>query len=509
MKRRPRIYYSDSQKALMWEHWKKGESLQQIAQLFDRNHSSVSRILAETGAYQASRRLDRVRTLGFASMVVAQCFGASVFAGDLLEVFRLAQQKDPTYQAGRYALEAVQEKLPQARANLLPQISASDGRSRSNGQYLFGIPPESERNINASNRTLQLVQPLIRAQYWETYSQAEYQIEQASAQFALVEQELVLRVAQAYFDVDVAKESLKVADAQVLAVKQQLDLNKKGFASGTNAITEVHEAQARFDLARSQRVAAKNDIDSKVAELEKIVGVLPPNLNCLKTDAASSLPEPNDIQVWVSQARENAPAVRVQRAAVQVAEKEIAKNRAGHLPTLDLTVSYGRNYSSNSSSTPLDYESRSRASQVGVQLNVPLYSGGMVSSKVREASAQMYQAKADLETAQRQAATSARQAYSGVENGLAQVEALTSAIESSRQAVKGNQMGLKLGTRISVDVLNAEQQLYTAQRDLIKVRYEILLQGLKLKAAAGMLSETDIFALNSLFGKNISAPSAH
>ena len=439
------------------------------------------------------------RCIFVVTLVSVQWFSGRVLAADLLDIYHLAQKKDPTYEAGRYALESAQEKQPQALANLLPQVLANANRNRNIGVYNFGALPESERNVKASGWTVQLTQPLIRIQNWENYSQAEFLVEQARARFALVEQDLILRTAQAYFDFDIARESIFAADAQVLAVQQQLNLNKKGFIAGTLAITDVHEVQARLELARSQRVGTQNDLDSKSAELEKIIGFLPISLNSLRGDAELSFPDPNNVQYWIKQAREISPSVRLQRAAVGVAEKEISKNNAAHLPTLDLTASYGRNYSSGNNTTIQDYDSRNRSTQIGLQLSIPLNSGGMVSSRVREATAQFYQAKAELETAERLVATTARQAFSGVSNGMAQIDALASAIESSRHAVKGNQMGLKLGTRINIDVLNAEQQLYTSQRDLVKARYGVLLQSLKLKAAAGQLFEIDISNLNLMF----------
>ena len=189
----------------------------------------------------------------------------------------------------------------------------------------------------------------------------------------------------------------------------------------------------------------------------------------------------------------------MQRAAVQVAEKEVSKNSAAHLPTLDLTASYGRNVSTGSSSTPVDFGSSSQAGQFGIQLNIPLYAGGGVQSKVRESLAQLEQARSDLEAAQRAAVALARLGYNGTINALAQIQALEAAIESSEAAIKGNKAGVRLGTRISIDVLNAEQQLFTARRDLIKARYDMLLSGFKLKAAVGTLSQADVEAADLKF----------
>jgi outer membrane protein len=218
----------------------------------------------------------------------------------------------------------------------------------------------------------------------------------------------------------------------------------------------------------------------------------------LQTALTPPPPNPADSRAWIDQARTAHPLVRAQRAALDAARQEIKKNRSEHLPTLDLVGNVGSNYASHSLTTPNDYSTRATQHEVGVQLTVPIYSGGAINSKVTEAIANMNKAEADMEAASRQAATDAQQAFAGVTNGLAQIEALNVAVESGQSAVKGNRVGYKLGIRINIDVLNSEQQLFTAQRDLSKARYDTLLQGFKLKAAAGALSEADLKAVNAM-----------
>ena len=428
------------------------------------------------------------------TMVVALAIGLPITARaeSLLELYRLAQQNDPALRAAGHALAAAQEKLPQARAGLRPQVSATAARTHSHGFYNFAPNPDSEREVTSWNWALQLTQPLIRVQNWRALSQAQAQQELAQAQYALAQQEMILRLVQAYVEVEVARQSIAATEAQMRAVQELLAQNRKGFTAGTHAITDVYEAQSRLELARAQRVGALNELSTKEAELVKLVGVLPAKLEPLKDTATLPLPMPLDVQTWSEQARNEALQVRVQQAAVAVAEKEVRKNSAAHLPTLDFTASYGRNASSGSSSTPQDFSSSSQAGQFGIQLTVPLYAGGGMQSKVRESLAQLEQARAELETAQRSAVALARQSFNGVLNAQAQAQALQAAIESSESAIKGNRIGVQLGTRINIDVLNAEQQLFTAQRDLIKARYDMLLSGFKLKAAAGSLTETDV-----------------
>lgn len=417
---------------------------------------------------------------------------------DLLSVYRLAQENDATFEAARYSLEAGRERLPQARATMLPTVNFNGNDSRQHGEANFAGSPYQNRNVNGWAWNLQLSQPVVRVANWVGVAQASAQVEQAEAQFAQAESDLILRMAQAYFDLLTAADSVTVARAQLKAVEQQRILAKRRYDVGEATITDVYEAQSRHDLGRSQLVQALNDQTSKQAELERLVGPLRDPLARIKAEITLPAPEPADIGPWVGNARENNPAVRTQLAAVEAADKEVAKNRAAHLPTIDLTAGYGRNYSSGSMTSPADIENRVRSGTIGLQLTIPIFQGGAVSSRVTEAIANRSRSRAELEAARRLAATQARQAYGGVTSGLSQIEALTSAVTSSLDSVNANKIGYRIGTRVNIDVLNAEQQLFAAQRDLSKARYDTLLQGLRLKAAAGNLTDGDVVAVNAL-----------
>ena len=422
---------------------------------------------------------------------------------DLLEIYRLAQNNDPTFEAARHAYEAAQEKIPQARAGLFPTLVLNGNDNTSIVTSKYTGTPERTQDVQAWTWTLQLTQPLIRPQNINAYEESESLVEQARAQYSLAAQDLILRVTQAYFDVLVAQESIEVADAQVKATGEQLALAQRGFGAGTNAVTDVHEAKSRSDLARAQRIAAQNELEAKHAELEKVVGQSSNTLAVLQPAVVVPKPQPDDAKAWIAQARENNPAVLAPYAAVKAAESAVNKNRAAYSPTLDLVASYGANYSSANVIVPTLFETRAKSNIVGVQLTIPIFEGGTTNSRVTEAIANKNRAAAELEVARRQSGTDARQAYAAIVNGLAQIEALESAVESSKSAVNGNQIGYKLGIHMNIDVLNAEQQLYTAQRDLLKARYDTLFQGFKLKAAAGVLTEADIFEVNRLlaYGK--------
>lgn len=437
-----------------------------------------------------------------AGALLAVSLGLPAQAADLLEVYRLAQRNDPTFEAARYALEAVREKVPQARAGLLPVVNLTGSDSTTSASSRFDNGASVNRDVYAWNWTLQLTQPVLRVANWYALSESGAQVEQAIAQYAKVEQELVLRVARAYFDVQVARESIEVAERQVRAMQEQMDLSRRGFENGTNSITDVHEAKSRVDLARSQRVEAQNDLDSRHAELEKIVGNnVPVNFSVLTEAVAIPRPQPENPQAWIERARENNPAVRVPQAALLTAEATVKKSRADYAPSVDVVASYGRNFSSGSTVAPQDFSTKGDSVQAALQLTVPIFSGFATTSRVAEAVANRSRAAAELEIARRQAGTDARQAYAAIVNGLSRIAALQSAVESSQDAVKGNQAGYRLGIKVNIDVLNAEQQLYTAQRDLVKARYDTLLQGLKLKAAAGVLAAADVESINRMLVK--------
>ena len=431
-------------------------------------------------------------------LMLCLMLSGSAHAADLLAVYRLAQHNDPTFEAAQYTLQAAQQKIPQARAGLLPVVSANGNDNFTKAESTFTSIPTVNRKVRAWTWAIQLTQPLIHVQSLYAYSESKFLVEQAQAQFAQAEQDLILRVAKAYFDELGAQQSIAVAEAQVRATNEQLALVKHGFQAGTHAVTDVDEAQSRFDLARSQRVAALNELANKHAELEKIIGQTPEQLDALQPTVVIPKLIPGEPHAWIDQARTNNPAVLAQIAALSAAQADIRKNRAMYLPTLDLVASKNANSSSGSLTTPTDYASRANSEQIGVQLTVPLYEGGATHSHVVEAISNMNKAAAELEVARRQAAADAKQAYAAIMYGLAQIEALDSAVRASQDAVKGNQAGFRLGVHMNIDVLNAEQQLYTAQRDLTKARYDTLLQGLKLKAAAGILAESDILAFNAL-----------
>jgi outer membrane protein len=307
-----------------------------------------------------------------------------------------------------------------------------------------------------------------------------------------------VRAAQAYFDVLLAQDTLATAQAQKSATAEQLESAKRNFEVGTSTITDTHEAQARYDLITAQELAAQNDLLVKGHALQTLIGKQPEALKRLRKGMTVTPPQPADINQWVGMAESGAATVQIAQAGLEVAQREIEKQRAGHYPTLDLVATRG-NSAQTYSATPgaaSGYDNKS--STIGLQLALPLFAGGAVSSKDREAVALKEKAAADLDAARRGAALAARQAYLGVTSGLSQVKAYEAALVSSQSALDSNKLGYEVGVRINIDVLNAQTQLYDTTQKLAKSRLDTLVALLKLKAAAGSLSEEDVQMVNAL-----------
>ena len=432
-------------------------------------------------------------------LILAGCFATGIAHGaDLLGVYRDAVAYDAQFAAARSALAAGQEKLPQGRSGLLPTIGLSPNRTWNDidtRRRLNGAATTSTQ-YNSNGWTVQLTQPLFRWQNWVGYTQSELAVAQAEAQFVAARQDLIVRVAQAYFDVLLAQDVLATAKAQKVAIAEQLESAKRNFEVGTATITDTHEAQARYDLTSAQEIAADNDLAVKRQALRSVIGKEPEGLKNLRNGVQLAGPQPADINKWVELAESGSASVQIYQALSEIAQREVEKQRAGHYPTLDLVATHGKAGSGFSSTTGSGTDSTS--STIGVQLSIPLFAGGATVSKDREAVALKEKAAADLDNARRSAALNARQAYLGVSSGLAQVKAYEAAITSSQSAVDSNKLGYEVGVRINIDVLNAQSQLFDTRQKLAKARLDTLGALLKLKAAAGTLGEEDVAAINTL-----------
>ena len=418
-------------------------------------------------------------------------------AQSLLEVYRDARTYDAQYASARYALQAGIEKLPQGRALILPTLNLSANTLGSRfdaNSHNDAIIPSFKRDFSQSGLTLTFTQPVYRPQNWLQYEQGELQVRQAEAVFGQAAQDLILRVAQAYFDVLAAQDTLALVRAQKAAIGEQLAQAKRNFEVGTATITDTHEAQARYDLNIALEIQAQNDVDTKIRALQQLTGKEYSSLKSLRSDVKLSTPNPNNMQTWVDIAERSSYPVQIQEAGTRIADLEAKRNRAAHLPTVDLVAS--QFMQTQSGSAVAGVGSELSQSTISLQLAVPLYAGGALTSREREAAANYEKSRQDLENARRSSALSTRQFFLLVANGIAAVAALEQALISSQSALDSNKLGYEVGVRINIDVLNAQQQLFSTRRDLAVARYNTITNHLRLKSASGSLAESDLEEIN-------------
>lgn len=430
-----------------------------------------------------------MRNAKLVTLIAGAFLSLQAQAVNLLQLYQDALLNDAVYSSARANLSAGQEASVQGRAELLPLISIGGTYQRAQR----GNVPD----IRSHGYTLSLSQPLLDVAAWQNYEQSKLAVAASEAAFAVVQQDLILRVAQAYFDVLAAQDTLAALLVQKDAISEQLASAKRNFEVGTATITDTHEAQARYDLVIAQEFGAQNDLAIKRTALQQIIGKPPAELAILRKGVELNAPEPAQISSWVSSAEEQNYVVLQQKLTLEIAKREITRNRAGHYPTVDLVASRSDSNQRNSAIPSLN-SGTGATSSVGLQWNIPLFSGFAVTSKVRQAIALEDKSRSDLESARRSAAQNAQQAYLGVTSGLAQVKALQAAEVSSRSALESNRLGYQVGVRINIDVLNAQQQLFITQRDLSKARYDTLMNSLRLKSAAGSLREQDLVQINTL-----------
>lgn len=417
-------------------------------------------------------------------------------ATDLLQTYRAALEHDAVISSARATHRAGQEKLTQGRALLLPSINltANTAYNDASTQFPnFSIFPANDARYNTHGYGINLVQPLFRQQNWHAYGIADLQVAQSEEQLKNAEQELILRVAQAYFDVLIAQENVQSSEAQKAAIIGQLHQAKELFNAGSATITDVYEAQARLDLINAQAIVANSNLATKRTALQQMINAplqMPDTPNKLGQQFKLEPPQPPDMQFWLDKAQRNNPLLNIAKISVELAKKDRTRNRDGHFPTLDLVANYAKNFSD----APLG--SNNRAASVGVQLNMPLFQGGSTQSKWREAEANYDRIRDDLSVAQRNLTVQTQQAFLGVGSGVAQVQALQQALKSSESLLEASKLGQSAGVRTNLDVLNAQQQLYATRRDLAQAQYAYLYSLLQLNAAIGALTEEVLTKVN-------------
>jgi outer membrane protein len=348
--------------------------------------------------------------------------------------------------------------------------------------------------FNSKQFNLNLTQPVYRKDLWIQLAQADSRIKQADADYAFALQDLMLRASQRYFDVLAAGDSLSFARAALEAFEQQLRQSQQRFEVGLIAITDVEEAQAGFDLARAEVITAENALDVAREALREISGVYHQDLAGLSTRMPLVSPDPNDIDAWTEIALQQNLRLAASLYAAEVARDEIRRVEAGHLPVLDIVGTHQRD---DTGSAAARSTSRTEQTTLGLQLNLPIYQGGFTVSRTRESRHLYQQSLDDVERQRRAAHRQTRDAYLGVISGISRVQALTQAVKSTESARAAIEAGFQVGTRTSVDVLDAEQNLFRAKRDLAVARYNYIIDTLTLKQAAGTLSEEDVRLVNA------------
>ncbi len=421
-----------------------------------------------------------------------------VQAQSLVKLYESARGFDAAYQSAKSQFDATLAKADQAKAAILPVANLSLGMSRSNQD----ITPDvgSNRSYGTETATVSASQPLYRPANWATYQQGIKQVDLAQAQLASADQDLIVRVSQAYFDVLAAQDSLAFIQAQKTAVAEQLASAKRNFEVGTATITDTRDAQAKYDLVIAQEIAADNDLRVKKIALDQLVGAENTKPQTLAQPLVLPALVPDDVSTWVKQSETTHPGIQQAQIALDVALLETKKAQAGHKPTLDLNVNYSAINNMEGSSTA-GIGTHVNAGSIGLSFNLPLFAGFATQNRLRETLSLEEKARNDLEGARRAVAQGTRTAFFGVLSGQGQVKALEAAEASSQSALDANKLGYQVGVRINIDVLNSQSQLFDTKAKLAKARYDVLLGSLKLRQANGTLKADDLQSVNALLVK--------
>lgn len=431
-------------------------------------------------------RIRRVTTL-----VMAACFcvPAPVFAADgLMDIYQAALQNDGVIAAARAEKDAGEAAAAQARSMILPSVSLNGSSSRNymDAPQLNKLP----YRYNTDSVTLNITQPVYRKFNFASYTQGEFRLQESGLLFASAGEDLILRTATAFFDVLRAQDVVTVLQAQHSALEEQLTQARHLFEARVGTLTDLHESQARFDQTLAQEIEAGSILDIKQRALQRLVGKRHIALKTLSAFEPGN-PVPDDLEYWIEAAALHNLQVALKRNTVDFLSLEIEKVRAGHFPTVDLVASLNRAHDpSYFLSGPQNTNS------IALQFNLPLYQGGQITERVREAFSNKSKAEHELEDALRGSELKASESFLAVTAGVAKVGALEQVIRSNESALHSTKMGRDVGLRTSVDVLNAQQQLFSSKLDLSKARYDYLINRLKLKSAIGSLGPDDLAAID-------------
>jgi outer membrane protein len=445
----------------------------------------------------------RIRTRGWAALCCALA-AAPAFAVDLVGVHDLALKNDPRLRAAEYRREAAGETKTQAWANLLPALGATGLMTRGSSKTSIASTEISDVDIDNEGYGLELRQSLYRQANYETLDIARAEISRAEAVYRIAFQDFLLRVAENYFQVLTLTDGVIFAEAEEKAFQRQYEQAEQRFEVGLTAVTDVHEAKASYDNARARAIVARNSLADAEEALRELTGQHFEQYEALREELPLVEPDPGDADDWVEIAMTNSPVVLSAQAGLNVADANMRLQRAGHFPTLDLVASY-RDFTNNEFLIRDDFQQPIGTTSLGVedtqlqlQLNVPLYQGGAVSSRTRQARYLLDAAGEDLDDTQRATVRQTRNAYRAVLAGIQEVQAFGQALVSAQSALEATQAGFEVGTRTIVDVLIAEQRYYQAQRDNSLARHAYIVNHMRLKSSAGLLTSEDLRVINQL-----------
>lgn len=418
---------------------------------------------------------------------------------DLQQIYNAAWQQDATLRAARATAAAGRERLPQARAQQLPTIAASIGRNTndltSTTPNAMGIEQTADTRYPSSNETLTLRQPLFRPVLSAQLKQAQAQVEDAEAALHLEEQTFAARLAVVYFEAALTKEQLELVTSQKIAYEQQLDASRKSLTAGTGTRTDIDEAQARLDLTLAQEIEARQNRRYTLQQLEVLVNQSVDEVSSINAARLElKPPAPNNIDHWILRAEQRSPQLQSLTAQLEVARQEVEKANAGHYPTLDAVAQWSRSSSENVT----NFRNKYTNTTLGLQLSIPIFSGGLVQSQVRQALALQERAEQTLEAARRDLGLRVFKEYRGVAEGVPKIKALEQSLRSSEQLVVSSKKSFQAGSRTVLDVLNAEQQLAVVQRDLAQARYLYLISNIRLLALTGDADASMIASINTV-----------
>jgi outer membrane protein/protease secretion system outer membrane protein len=439
-----------------------------------------------------------LRLTGLVSACLALCSLATpAWSLDLRQAYEAAYNNDATVRAARAGTQSRHELLPQAQAQRLPNVSFSAGRNyndlTSKTRNMLNQPVTAGNHYYSGNQTLSVRQPLYRPYLSALVRQAQAQVEDADASLAHDEQSLVTRVGEAYFDALLAQDQQALVEAQKTTYRTQLDAAQKSLAAGSGTRTDIDEAQARLDMTLAQELEAKQNVDFTRRRLEVLTGQNADTLARLDVQQfAPSTPVPASVEAWIERAEQTSPEMQALRAQLEAAQQEIAKAQAGHKPTLDAIAQWARSSSDSVTSVNSRYDNKT----LGLQLNVPLYAGGYVSSTVRQAVAAHERAREVLEATRLDLGVRIHREFRGMTEGVLRIQALEQAVRSGEQALLSNQKSFEAGIRTTLDVLNAAQQKTLAQRDLAQARYVYLVSYLRLQSLVGEDRQNSVEQVN-------------